>query len=258
MNNPAILALDFDGVICDGLVEYFASTGKAYQEIWQSESLSDGAYFSEQTAQCFYQLRPVIETGWEMPVLLRAIILNYEPQQILENWHLVRDAIVKTENLDRQACAQALDGVRDRAIKSDLGAWLDLHRFYDGVIAKLERVLASETKLYIVTTKEGRFVKQLLKKEGITLPDSRIIGKEAKRPKYETLRIIRQQEQVAPQSIWFVEDRIQALELVHQQLDLQDVKLFLADWGYNTLLERELASQKEYVQLLSLKRFIEE
>ena len=37
MNNllPTIIALDFDGVICDGLVEYFATTKKAYEQIWQ-------------------------------------------------------------------------------------------------------------------------------------------------------------------------------------------------------------------------------
>ena len=251
MNNPAILALDFDGVICDGLLEYLDSTSKAYQQIWQLESLD----LSKQTSQSFYQLRPVIETGWEMPVLLRAIILNYDPQQILDAWHLVRDEIVERENLDRKRCGQALDGVRDRAIKSDLAAWLGLHRFYDGILAKLNRVLASETKLYIVTTKERRFVKQLLQQQGIELPDYRIIGKEVKRPKDETIRLISKQEQIFPADIWFIEDRIQALELVHQQQDLKEIKLFLADWGYNTSTERQLATQKDYVQLLSLSQF---
>ncbi|MEN9520383.1 MAG: hypothetical protein RLZZ381_2971, partial [Cyanobacteriota bacterium] len=34
---PDILALDFDGVVCDGLLEYFATTKRAYQQIWSAE-----------------------------------------------------------------------------------------------------------------------------------------------------------------------------------------------------------------------------
>ena len=37
---PQILASDFDGVICDGLIEYFASTERAYQKIWTQEQLT--------------------------------------------------------------------------------------------------------------------------------------------------------------------------------------------------------------------------
>ena len=67
--------------------------------------------------------------------------------------------------------------------------WLGLHRFYPGVIERLKQILDSTVELYIITTKEGRFVKQLLQRQGIDLGEARIIGKENKRPKYETLRI---------------------------------------------------------------------
>jgi hypothetical protein len=36
---------------------------------------------------------------------------------------------------------------------------------------------------------------------------------------------------------------------------LKTVKLFLADWGYNTLAEREIAQQDSQIQLLSLQEF---
>ncbi len=56
-------------------------------------------------------------------------------------------------------------------------------------------------------------------------------------------------------SLWFVEDRLKTLQLVQQQADLEDVKLFLADWGYNTQTEREAAQKDPRIQLLSLSQF---
>ncbi|TVP61412.1 MAG: HAD family hydrolase, partial [Nodularia sp. (in: Bacteria)] len=110
-------------------------------------------------------------------------------------------------------------------------------------------------KLYIVTTKEGRFVQQLLQREGVNLLRSTIFGKEVKRPKYETLRELIHKAEKKPVSLWFVEDRIKTLHLVQQQTDLEDVKLFLADWGYNTQTERKAAQDDQRIQLLTLPQF---
>jgi len=67
---PQILALDFDGVICDGLIIFKplgAPTVKSKPSL--PTPPADSA--------SFYQLRPVIETGWEMPVLIRALVLGH-------------------------------------------------------------------------------------------------------------------------------------------------------------------------------------
>ncbi len=248
---PDLLALDFDGVICDGLIEYFDSTKKAYQQIWQSEEISD------RFAPSFYRLRPVIETGWEMPILLRALVLGIPEAEILQDWHKTASEIVNSQGLDKSSVVQKLDGVRDKQIKNNLDSWLALHRFYPGVTKYLQQIINSSVKLYIVTTKEGRFVKQLLQQQGIDLPQTQIIGKESKRPKYETLRILRDRHQKPGEniSISFVEDRLKALQQVAQQDDLSFVNLFLADWGYNLESDRNLAQQDTRIQLLSLKQF---
>jgi len=252
---PTILASDFDGVLCDGLTEYFASTLKAYKQIWHRDPEDQEKLDSlENLATEFKNLRPVIETGWEMPVLLRALVLGDDPKTILTAWHSVRDRIKEQENLDPKFCVQCLDQVRDDWIKNDLDGWLSLHRFYPGVIAKLNEIIASDLQFFIVTTKEGRFVKQLLKQQGIELADHQVIGKESRRPKYETLRMIRDNAR-SLNNIWFIEDRIQALNLVKEQPDLLSIKLFLADWGYNTQTERNLASGDRDIDLISLAQF---
>jgi phosphoglycolate phosphatase-like HAD superfamily hydrolase len=246
---PGILALDFDGVICDGLIEYFATTQRTYEQLWhQDRNL-------EELAQNFYKLRPVIETGWEMPVLLRSLVLGVSEAEIFSNWSAIADNIVRAEKLDRMTVSQKLDRVRDNWIQEDLAGWLSLHRFYPGIIDRLQQIINSPIQLYIVTTKEGRFVEQLLQQQAIELPAAQIIGKEVKRPKYETLRILKN-EASSNNIIWFVEDRLSALQQVRQQADLQDVTVFLADWGYNIEVDRQRAQAEEGINLLSLDKFI--
>lgn len=248
---PNIFASDFDGVICDGLIEYFASTEKAYKQIWSEKKL----IINDDLTNNFCRLRPVIETGWEMPVLLRALVLGYNSEEILTKWYFIRDKIVEREQIDKKFCVKALDGVRDNWIKSDLSSWLSLHRFYPGILEKLKQIINSEVQFYIVTTKEGRFVKQLLQQQGIELHETQIIGKECKRPKYETLRIIRDNAIESGANIWFLEDRLQALKEVQQKPDLKKIQLFLADWGYNTESERNMTRENQEITLLSLEKF---
>jgi phosphoglycolate phosphatase-like HAD superfamily hydrolase len=247
---PDILALDFDGVVCDGLLEYFATTKRAYQQIWSAE-------VNDSFAPSFYRLRPVIETGWEMPILLRALVTGISEAEILQNFQAIALQITELEGLSKQTVVQKLDGVRDDWINHNLADWLSLHRFYPGVIEQLKQIVNSAVKLYIVTTKEGRFVQQLLQQQGIDLPVAQIIGKESKRPKYETLRILRDRHQQPGENIQitFVEDRLQALQQVAQQDDLKFVQLFLADWGYNLKGDRLLAAQDRRIKLLSLEHF---
>ncbi len=252
-NIPDILALDFDGVICDGLLEYFASTKRAYQQIWSQE-------LDDNLAPSFYRLRPVIETGWEMPILLRALASGISETEILADFQAIALQIVQSAGLEPADIVQRLDGARDSWIKSDLDNWLKLHRFYPGVIEHLQQVISSGITVYIVTTKEGCFATKLLQQGGVDLPPSQIIGKESKRPKYETLRILRDRHQQPGKnlSMFFVEDRLPALQQVAQQADLEFVNLFLADWGYNLKSDRQIATQDQRIKLLSLELFAQD
>ncbi len=250
-SSPTILALDFDGVICDGLIEYFEVAWHTYCEIWSTANDTP----PDDLALRFYRLRPVIETGWEMPVLIKALVDGILDEKILHEWASIAPKLLLNDKLQAKEIAAKLDNQRDEWISTDLDGWLSLHRFYPGVVEKIKLTLDGGVKLYIVTTKEGRFVQQLLQQEGVNLPAASIFGKEVKRPKYEILRELKQEAENKPVSLWFVEDRLKTLQLVQQQTDLEDVKLFLADWGYNTQAERETAQNDPRIKLLSLSQF---
>lgn len=249
--NPNLLALDFDGVICDGLIEYFQVAWRTYRDIWRSQDYDP----PQGLAQRFYPLRAVIETGWEMPVLIRALMLGMEDGEIFANWGDIVVEILAKDNLEAKQIGAQLDGLRDRWIGEDLDGWLDLHRFYPGIVDKIQTILNSGTKLYIITTKEGRFVEQLLERSQINLGSDFIFGKENKRPKYEILRELINIHNLQTEQVWFVEDRLKTLELVAQQADLVGLGLYLADWGYNTKTERLAAKANPRIRLINLSQF---
>ncbi|KFF41008.1 MAG: putative phosphatase [Candidatus Atelocyanobacterium thalassa isolate SIO64986] len=248
---PTILALDFDGVICNGMREYFQTAKKAYKIIW-SQNIN---YNFDHLFKVFSELRPIIETGWEMPVLLRAIILNYNAVDIESKWDLVCTEILDKDSLQKEELMLILDEVRDCFINLHLDYWLNLHDFYPEVIRKLPKLLNSKTQLYIVTTKEGRFVQQLLESRGIQFPRNKILGKELKQAKQKVLRQILINYKEKPQNLWFVEDLLKTLITAQNEEDLRGIKLFLADWGYNTIKIRSLAKKKKDIYLLSLNKF---
>lgn len=252
MTDPQLIAFDFDGVICDGLIEYFQTAWRAYYQLFQPSDEQPPAGLAEQ----FYPLRPVVETGWEMPVLVRALVAGASKAQILAEWPQMALPYLAEAGLTKAQSGQALDGVRDQWIEADLQSWLDLHRFYPGVVERVGELLAGELPVYIISTKEGRFIKALLDQSSVAFPSDRILGKEVNRPKYETLRQLREKHSVS--HIWFIEDRLPALTEVKAQDDLAAVQLFLADWGYNLEPDRETARQDPRINLLSLEQVVQE
>lgn len=249
---PRVLALDFDGVICDGLKEYFLTAWKAYAQIWQAEATPDNQF-----ASVFYRLRPVVETGWEMPVLIRAIVTGIKEERIFQDWSTIATQIVSENHLKPLEISAIVDTIRDQQIATDLESWLAEHEFYPGVIDRLRSILTSSTDFLIISTKEGRFIKQLLQKQGIKLSDEQVYGKESKRPKPQILGELKQAYGETA-SIWFVEDRMKTLQAVEKQKTLADVELFLADWGYNTESERLQGKTSDRIHLLSLSQFTQD
>ena len=249
--SPTLLALDFDGVLCDGMLEYFQTTWKAYCQLWSVEKTEPPSDLAPQ----FYRTRPVIETGWEMPLLLYGLLQGIPSTEILHNWYAIAPQLLQDSKLDKAQLVAAVDGCRDRWIANDLEGWLSLHRFYHGVIERLRSLLDSATDLAIITTKEERFARQLLQQQGIDLPKGAVYGKGSQQPKHETLRQLGGADGGA---IWFVEDRLKTLQSVQQQPDLSSVRLFLADWGYNIARDRKIVRDDPRLQPLSLTQFAQD
>jgi phosphoglycolate phosphatase-like HAD superfamily hydrolase len=244
---PAILALDFDGVLCDGMREYFESAWRACRRLGAGAPAAPPAGLFES----FARLRPLVETGWEMTAVVHALHAGASPAALEKDWR--PEAWLADLPATRDAAAAALDRVRDEWIAADERGWLESHRFYPGVVARLAGLLAGPVAVHVVTTKEGRFARQLLRRQGVELPAGRVLGKEARRPKRAILRELAAGGDAA--RVWFVEDRLPTLRDVTAEPALAGASLFLAAWGYNTPEDREAARRDGRIVLLALDRF---
>ncbi len=254
MTIPDILALDFDGVLCDGMREYFEASRRTYLRVWPDE-----AEPGEEQFPSFRALRPVILNGWEMPVLLRAIVRGCSESAILRNWEGVRDEAVGSERPRGEELVgvlkRTLDDVRREWIAAARDDWLARNVPYCR-LEELRRLVGEPERAMVVTTKEGEFARQILEHWNVRLGG--IQGKEAGTHKCDNLRAVIVDYTTARgrrPALWFVEDRLETLQHVTTHADLEDVGLFLASWGYNTPETRATASAGGRVRLLELDRF---
>ncbi|HEY9826036.1 MAG TPA: HAD family hydrolase [Stenomitos sp.] len=248
MKMPDAIALDFDGVLCNGLREYFQVALKAYRRIWPEATFVNLQLWEA----AFGRLRPVVETGWEMPVVLRAIAQGKSEAALLDDWPSIRMTILAQTSITPAEIGVWVDSLRDEWIQADLTSWLALHDFYSGTVQQIHHWMGQGLPVFVITTKESRFVKALFQQAEVELPDSAIFGKDCLQPKAQTLRQLQAQ---GFERLWFVEDRLATLLTIQPQSDLQSVGLFLADWGYNTVGDRLSAAANPAIQVLSLPQF---
>ncbi|MGH7392575.1 MAG: HAD family hydrolase [Candidatus Rokuibacteriota bacterium] len=253
-DRPDILALDFDGVLCEGTREYFETSRRTHARVWPERPPAAEALFP-----AFRDLRPVIETGWEMPVLLDVLVGGVPGETIGDAWGATRDERLARDPRGRDRVVATLkttlDQVRREWIASDRTDWLSRHALYCDR-EEVRRVVEAPARTVIVTTKEGDFARQILDHWGVAVAG--IQGKEAGSHKCENLRALRsayQAETGRAAGLWFVEDRLETLECVRGHPDLDDVRLFLATWGYNTARARAAARRARGIDLLALAEF---
>jgi len=248
MNDSLIFALDFDGVICDSAVETAITGWKAAGQIWKNMP----EHVPPELIEQFRLIRPFIETGYEAILAMR-LLYNYESiEELFENYDRKIKALLAESNVNIDDLKALFGTTRDNWINQDLGDWVNMNPLFTGLRTKLQQ-LSSQSTWYIVTTKQERFVKQILKANAIELEPERIFGLDRNKNKVELLKDLLA---VHPnQTIVFVEDRLPTLLNVLKTAELASIQLVLALWGYNTAEDKTLADQ-EGISLQQLEDFL--
>ena len=221
MSTVPLLVFDFDGVLVDGMPEYWFSARRAALQLKAELQLS------EEVPADFCRLRPLIHKGWEMVLMaaelsrhqfdLAGLLSAYEERlpEALARWDWTPALLQK-----------ALEQVRQQSINHDLDAWLGLHRFYPGVEQRLRRIEDDGGRWAVLTTKGEDFARRILTAAGLE-PWALFGHEQGSKPDVLAALI---QQQSCP--IWFLEDRCPTLEQVCSRLDLAPVRCFLVSWGY--------------------------
>ena len=257
MSAPTVLALDFDGVVCDGRPEYFETAWRAYAATWP-QPLTSGR--PDAVAERFGALRPLIESGWEMPLMVHALLAGVDARALEDRhgWLEAAPGLMTTAGVTTETLGRALNRVRDEWFARDSADWLAHHRFYPGVPARLVALLEGPTRVVIVTTKTERFARALLAGADPRLSAVSVIGREPGQPvpKPAILKRLADSHGLGADAagLWFVEDMLETLEATAARADVAGVRLFLAGWGYNTPADRARVGGR--VALLSRDRFL--
>jgi hypothetical protein len=106
---PDVLALDFDGVLCDGMREYFETSRRTY-----AKAVARGARAWRGSPARVSPAPAVILSGWEMPLLVRAIILERPEAGILADWAAVRDEVAASSPRHGDALIELLKTTLDQ------------------------------------------------------------------------------------------------------------------------------------------------
>jgi len=166
-------------------------------------------------------LRPVVETGFEALLMLRLCAeeaISAGPRkrpltigEMTVNWGPeLRETLLLRYGIDEPAAVAAFGATRDEWIAADEAGWLGANGFYEGALDVLREALDSEATVYIVTTKQTRFARQLLCHAGMPVPEESIFGL-GSGPKADTLATLRQRHPDA--TIRFVEDKVRSRSL---------------------------------------------
>ncbi|MFM7313834.1 MAG: HAD family hydrolase [Cyanobium sp.] len=226
-----LLMFDFDGVLVDGMPEYWwAARATALR-------LDPALELPEQAPAAFARLRPFIHKGWEMVLVASELDPGRRdrPEGSLVDAPDYAEALLPA--LERcgwsaDRLQNELERVRDDALRSDAAAWLARHRFYPGVVERLERLAAEGSHWGVLTTKGGAFAAEILAAGGLK-PHFLYGHEQGSKP--EVLLRLRQQRR----PLWFIEDRRPTLVSVRATPGLEAVRCFLATWGYLAPGDRE-------------------
>lgn len=244
-----VLALDFDGVLCDSAGETGDTGWRAAAELWpEAMPAAPPPGYLER----FRRLRPVVETGYESMLVARLLVEGAAEARILGEFRELAAALAARHGLDRAALVRRFGGLRDRRLREDFAGWLGLHGFYPGVVAAVNAWVAAGHVVAVITTKETRFARALCEYGGLRVDPALVYGLEAGK-KAGVLRELLARHPGA--AAHFVEDRLDTLLAIAAEPDFAALCLHFAEWGYVTAAMRAAAARDPRLRYLRLADF---
>ena len=249
MREKELILFDFDGVIVDGMDEYWHSSLLACKYFLNSKDNYSDINLNLKTSNIFISLRPWIKYGWEMVIITHEIIKKNNPlndqnkNSFLANYQKNCTKIIKRNSWDSETLQKCLDKARELQISDNFDKWISLHRPFIEVVKFIKYAKKNGYQIGIITTKGKLFTQKILKKIDIN-PDF-LYGYESG-SKTEIITNLINDYKI----IGFLEDRLRTLLNIVNNRQTSDVPCYLADWGY--LKEDDRIGLPNTIKLLTL------
>jgi len=254
VSSQKIILFDFDGVIVDGMREYWHSSLLACERYLNSPNITIDQKLYKGVPNSFKEIRPWVKYGWEMILIVHEIIKTENPlntcnkDDFINNYHQNCQKILKDNSWIAEDLQRILDKSRKYQINKDFKSWVNLHNPFFEVINFMQELRKREIKTGIITTKGGIFAEKILRQLNI-FPEL-IFG-------YESGTKIKIAEKLTQtyEILGFIEDRKKTLIDIKQNSETSHIPCFLADWGY--LKESDRYNLSNEITLLKLSNLEE-
>ena len=258
MYNNKLFLFDFDGVIVDGMNEYWHSALLACEKYLNTSDISIEQNLYKQVSNTFIEIRPWVKHGWEMLIIVHEIIKKENPlnnnnkSDFINKYHQKCEEILLDNSWFSRDLQICLDKSRQYQIDKNFEHWVKLHKPFYEVIHFIERIKKEKIKSAIITTKGKVFTEKILEKLNI-FPEL-IFGYESG-SKVEIASKLSKEYEI----MGFIEDRKKTLLDIKQNNDTKEIPCYLADWGYlknndrnNLPYEIKLLKLKDLEKLLAI------
>ena len=249
MKKKELILFDFDGVIVDGMNEYWHSSLLACKYYLNSKDICSDINTNLKTSDVFISLRPWIKYGWEMVIITHEIIKKNNPltdknkKSFLANYQNNCAKIIKKNSWDSNNLQKCLDKARELQISNNFDKWISLYNPFIEVIKFIKYAEKNGCQIGIITTKGKSFTQKILEKIDIN-PDFLYGYESGSKPEIIT-NLINDFK-----IIGFLEDRRKTLLNVANNNQTSSVPCYLADWGY--LKEDDRKNLPKTITLLKL------
>jgi phosphoglycolate phosphatase-like HAD superfamily hydrolase len=226
------LITDFDGVICDSAVEGFLCAYNTHLKIEQpgAPRLLDGDRLSQLLHGDFHRLRAYLHGAEDFVPLVKAALTG-ETITCQADFDRYREQF--EENLP--FFQQSFYDERDYLRRNEPELWLSLNPLFEESAEPFRR-LAPFENVYILTTKRGEDVEDILSYWNIDFPSAHIYSVST-REKYPRLQELMELSGSSPGEIAYIEDQISFLPPAASH----GIKVYLAGWGYVSPEQKETA-----------------
>ena len=212
------LFLDFDGVICNSVLECLYSATIAYFSKYLKDQITS---LPLSFKEIFMRYRPFIRTGEDYVVLVELVAKGVEIHSQEDFDSELQSNPAERLSLFRDLFYQT----RRELIAHDFPYWMRLNPLYSGVKEPLLEV-SQDSSVYILSTKVSDLIHKILLYHGIDWPEDRILYSHTISKK-DIIGAVLESKGVPEATL--LDD-----QLDHLRVAMEDnrVSSFLAGWGY--------------------------
>lgn len=242
-NQIQLLAMDFDGVIADSILECAVTGYNGYSmyhnkntKIYTSDDLNPLQLNS------FRNTRPYIRSGEDYIYLYQA----YDEGIQINNQNDF-DVFKKTFIDQRESYYEYFYMARKDLVDNYFNNWIELNPLYEDMKRFLKSVF---TKVHIISTKASNYICKILSHYDINLNHSQIHSTSTGHSKSDILLKIMRDNNFCSENALFIDDHLDTLK----KMKNTNVQCYLANWGYNTEIQKT-TSMSYNIKNIELENF---